>query len=205
MAATTTLAYKKKMTIEEYLRLDRQENREKNGKYEFFNQKLIYMPGGTLQHGSLIANVNGLFFMKLLQTRSNSSVLIDTKIKSFLSYKNYVYPDAIVSNGRPEYEDEKKDVLVNPSLIVEVLSDSTEAFDRGEKFQSYRNIPTFKEYLLVSQYKKCIEQFYKDEKSGWHLGEVITEGSLKLKSMDMEINIDDLYFNIDLVPTSDDE
>ena len=201
MAATATLAYKKHVTIEEYLRLDREENREKNGKYEFFNQKIIDLPGGTLQHGSLIANVNGLFFMKLLQTRSISSALIDTKVKSFLSYKNYVYPDATVSEGRPEYEDEKRDVLVNPLLIVEVLSTSTEGFDRGDKFQSYRNISTFKEYLLVSQYKKCIEQFYKDDKGGWHLGEVVTEGSLKLKSMDMEISIDDLYFNIDLMPT----
>ncbi len=205
MAATAISAYKKHVTIEEYLRLDREENREKNGKYEFFNQKLIYMPGGTLQHGSLIANINGLFFMKLLQTRSIRSTLIDTKVKSFLSYKNYVYPDATVSEGRPEYEDEKRDVLVNPLLIVEVLSTSTEGFDRGDKFQSYRNISTFKEYLLVSQYKKCIEQFYKDEKGGWHLGEVVTEGSLKLKSMDMEISIDDLYFNIDLRPSSDDE
>jgi Uma2 family endonuclease len=187
----------RQISVEEYLRIDRQENREKNGKYEFFNQKLIYMAGGTLKHGAIATNTNGVFFMGLLKNRSINSVFSDTKIKSYLDYKNYVYPDGAVSDGRPEYEDEKKDILTNPLLIVEILSNSTEIFDRGEKFKSYRNIPTFKEYLLISQDKRCVEQFYKDENGQWQFGEVLSKGILKLKSMEVELNIDDIYFNVE--------
>ena len=195
---TALAPLRKKVSEAEYLRIDREENREKNGKYEYFNQNLIYMPGGTIAHSSLIGNANGYFYMKLLQARSICSVLIDMKVKSYLDYKNYVYPDAIVSDGRPQYEDEKKDILSNPLLIVEVLSESTEGFDRGDKFKSYRNIPSVKEYLLISQNEKCIEQFYKDDTGRWQFGEIVTEGSLKLKSLNFEIAIEDLYFNVDL-------
>jgi Uma2 family endonuclease len=196
---TAAIQQKKVVSIEEYLRLDREENREKNGKYEYFNQKMIYMAGGTLKHGAITVNVGSSILIGLRQKKILSSVFTDTKVKSYLDYKNYVYPDVAVSDGRAEYEDEKKDILTNPLLIVEVLSESTEGFDRGDKFKSYRNIPSFKEYILVSQEKRCIEQFYKDKKNQWQIGAVITEGSLKLKSIDIKLAIDDLYFNVDLL------
>ncbi len=188
----------KQITAEEYLRIDRQENREKNGKYEFFNRKLIYMAGGTLEHGAILQNAGYALGHCIRIIRSENSCYSDTKIKSNLDYKNYFYPDGVVSEGRPIYEDEKKDILTNPLLIVEVLSDSTEIFDRGDKFKSYRNIPSFKEYLLISQGKRCVEQFYKDENGQWQFGEVLSKGMLQLKSMDAELNIDDLYFNVDV-------
>jgi Uma2 family endonuclease len=188
----------KQITAEEYLKIDRQENREKNGKYEFFNEKLIYMAGGTLEHGAILYNTGYALGHCVRIIKSANSMYSDTKVKSYLDYKNYVYPDGVMSDGRPIYEDEKKDILINPLLIVEVLSDSTEIFDRGEKFKSYRNIPTFKEYLLISQDKRCVEQFYKDENGQWQFGEVLSKGMLKLKSLDVELNIDDLYFNVDV-------
>ena len=196
MTAIATL--KRKISETEYLRLDREENREKNGKYEYFNQNLIYMPGGTLQHGSISSNTNAELVFGVKQAKGANSVFLDTKVNSHLDYKNYVYPDVVVSDGRPQYEDEKKDILTNPLLIVEVLSDSTEGFDRGDKFKSYRNISSLKEYLLVSQHEKSVEQFYKDETGRWQFGEIVTEGSLKLKSLNFEITIDDLYFNVEL-------
>jgi Uma2 family endonuclease len=194
----------KRVTVEEYLRIDRQENREKNGKYEFFNEKLIYMAGGTLKHGAIMNNAGYALGHGVRITKSVNSVFSDTKIKSHLDYKNYVYPDGAVSDGRPEYEDEKKDILTNPLLIVEVLSDSTEIFDRGEKFKSYRNIPSFKEYILISQDKRCVEQFYKDDNGQWQFGDVLSRGILKLKSMDSSLSIDDIYFNVD-VPEVEEE
>ena len=188
---------KKRVSEEEYLRIDRQENREKNGKYEYFNQKLIYMAGGTLKHGGIIMNLGLSLGLGLRKLKNQTLVLTDTKEKTNLDYKNYFYPDAILSDGRPQYEDEVKDILINPLIIVEVLSDSTEGFDRGDKFKSYRNIPSLKEYLLVSQNENCLEQFYKDENGRWQFGEIVTTGSLKLKSIDIEIAIDDVYFNIE--------
>jgi Uma2 family endonuclease len=188
---------KKSVSEEEYLRIDRQENREKNGKYEYFNQKLIYMAGGSLTHGGLIMSLGLCFGNSLRKLKNPILVFTDTKVKSHLDYKNYFYPDVIISDGRPRYEDEVKDILINPLVIVEVLSDSTEGFDRGDKFKSYRNIESLKEYLLVSQGKKCVEQFYRDENGRWQFGEIVTTGILKLKSIDIEIAIDDVYFNIE--------
>ena len=189
---------KKRVSEAEYLQIDRQENREKNGKYEYFNQKLIYMAGGTLKHGGLIMNLGLSLGLGLRKLKSQALVLTDTKVKSNLDYKNYFYPDAIISDGRPLYEDEVKDIIINPLVIVEVLSESTEGFDRGDKFKSYRNIPSLKEYLLVSQDKKCIEQFYKDENNRWQFGDIVSEGSIKLKSIEIEIAIDDIYFNVEI-------
>lgn len=186
---------KKRMSEEEYLRIDRQENREKNGKYEYFNQKIIYITGGTLKHGGIIMNLGLSLGLGLRKLKNQNLLLTDTKVKSNLDYKNYLYPDAVVSDGRPQYEDEVKDILISPLLIVEVLSDSTEGFDRGDKFKAYRNIPSLKEYLIVSQTDRCIEQFYKDENGRWQFGEIVTKGTLRLKSMDIEIAIDDVYFN----------
>ena len=192
------IQHNKSVSIEEFLRIDREENREKNGKYEYFNQKMIYMAGGKLPHGAITINVGAALMYALKHKKSPNSVYTDTKVSSYLDYKNYVYPDAVVSDGKGEYEDEKKDILTNPLLVVEVVSDSTEGFDRGDKFKSYRNIPSFKEYLIVSQDKRSVEQFYKDKRGNWQIGVVVTEGSLKLKSMDIKIALDDIYFNVDL-------
>ena len=82
---------------------------------------------------------------------------------SFLSHKNYFYPDVVVVEGKTYYQDDEKDILVNPTLIVEILSESTEAFDRGDKFKSYRRIKSLKEYILIDSKTKSIEQFYKEE------------------------------------------
>jgi Uma2 family endonuclease len=99
-------------------------------------------------------------------------------------------------DGISFFDDDFKDVLVNPTLIIEVLSDSTEKFDRGDKFKSYRNIPSFREYILVSQEATCLEQFYKNEHNKWEIGDITTEGSLILKSLPFELSIDAVYFKI---------
>ncbi len=195
---TAALQHKKPVSIEEFLRIDREENRKKNGKYEYFNQKLIDLAGKEILHGAITANCGAALVNGLKQKRSPNSVYTDTKVCSYLDYKNYVYPDVVVSEGKGEYEDEKKDILINPLLVVEIVSDSTEGFDRGDKFKSYRNIASFKEYLIISQDKRSVEQFYKDKRGNWQIGVIMTEGSLKLKSMDVKINLDDIYFNVDL-------
>ena len=78
-----------------------------------------------------------------------------------------------------------------------VLSASTEAFDRGDKFKSYRQIKSLKEYILIDSKKKSVEQFYKDENGGWHLGSEITEGSMILHSFPIELSVDDIYFDVE--------
>ncbi len=103
----------------------------------------------------------------------------------------------MVVEGTPHFEDEHKDIVVNPTLIIEVLSDATEAFDRGEKFKSYRQINSLKEYILISSKKKCIEQFYRNEQGHWQIGDEIKSGLLSLFSLpNVELSIEDIYSGV---------
>ncbi|NJN33411.1 MAG: Uma2 family endonuclease [Saprospiraceae bacterium] len=199
MVKTLELA-KKLVTAEEYLKMDRIAIREKIGKYELFNQKLIFMPRGTPQHGELIMNVGTLLNMQKMQHRTKQRVITDTKVVCLTGYKNYFYPDVFVVEEDVIFDDEKKDVVTNPVLIVEILSpESTEGFDRGDKFNEYRQIPTFREYVLVSQNKKQIDQFYKISDDEWVL-KSFEKGVVQLKSMPFELDIDGVYDNIELLP-----
>ena len=120
----------------------------------------------------------------------------DMRVISHLPHKNYFYPDIAIVENLPLFDDENKDVLVNPILIIEVLSDTTESFDRGDKFKSYSHISTLKEYFLVSQEGKCIEQFYKNTSGNWEIGSVITEGTEKMKTIPFELSIEQVYLNM---------
>lgn len=188
----------KVMTAEEYLTLERKSLREKTGKHEFFNRKRIYMAGGTHPHNLTVSNTVTLINIQSRQQKLNLQVTAsDSKVISFLEYKNYLYPDVVVVDGKPYFEDDKKDVLVNSTLLIEVLSESTEAFDRGEKFKSYRKIKSLKEYILISSLKKSIEQYYCDDSGRWQIGEALDEGSLKLHSLPIELSFEDVYMNVD--------
>jgi Uma2 family endonuclease len=79
----------------------------------------------------------------------------------------YLYPDVVIVCGQPQFEDEQKDNLLNPTVVIEVLSPSTEAFDRGEKFATYQRIPTLREYLLVAQDRTYVEQFIRQPNGQW--------------------------------------
>lgn len=188
---------KKSVSEEEYLQIDREGNREKNGKCEYFNNSIKLVPDGSHSHNLILSNINFTLVLGLRTLKSECSVLSNVKVVCFDKANNYFYPDSVISDGKVKAKDKNEDILTNPLVIVEVLSDSTEGFDRGDKFKSYRNIPSLKEYLLVSQNENCIEQFYKDENGRWQFGEIVTTGSLKLKSIDIEIAIDDVYFNIE--------
>ena len=201
IAEMPTMPAKQKMSPEEYLRLERTTLREKGGKYEFFNQKRIYMAGGKNPHNTAITNTGSSLLVQLRQAKIKSNLTIaDTKVTSFLSYKNYFYPDIVVVEGKPYYEDDQKDIVMNPTLIIEVLSESTENFDRGDKFKSYRQIESLKEYILIDSKKKSVEQFYKDESGVWRFGSEITEGSMKLYAFPIDLSVDDIYFDVEFEP-----
>jgi Uma2 family endonuclease len=191
------VAEKKVMTAEEYLALERKSLHENKGKHEFFNQKRIYMAVGTHPHNKTVYNVGFILGLKAMQNSLNLDITTsETKVISFLDHKNYFYPDVLVVDGKPYFEDDKKDVLVNPTLLIEVLSESTEAFDRGDKFKSYRKIKSLKEYIVISSLKKSIEQYYCDDSGRWQIGDALDEGSLKLHSLPIELSFDEVYVNV---------
>ena len=201
IAEMSTMPTKQKMSPEEYLRLERTTLREKGGKYEFFNQKRIYMAGGKNPHNTAILNTGSSLLVQLRQAKIKSNITTsETKVMSFLTYKNYLYPDVVVVEDKVYYEDDHKDIVMNPTLIIEVLSESTENFDRGDKFKSYRQIKSLKEYILIDSKKKSVEQFYKDESGVWRFGSEITEGSMKLYAFPIDLSVDDIYFDVEFEP-----
>jgi Uma2 family endonuclease len=104
----------------------------------------------------------------------------------------YTYADALVICGEPQFAGDQKDIILNPLLIVEVLSPSTESYDRGTKFALYRTIRTFREYLVVHQDQRWVEHHSKQDDGGWLLHEY-TEGAITIPSLQIEISLQDLY------------
>jgi Uma2 family endonuclease len=188
------LEAKKIMTAEEYLVRERATLRENGGKHEFFNGKLIEKTGGTRAHNKIIHNCSYILESQIREKETAHDVTTsETKVVSFLSYKNYLYPDVVVVNGASIFADDFEDIVANPQILIEVLSDSTESFDRGEKFQSYRNIKYLEEYILISSDKRRIEQYYKAENGRWQFGEIVLEGHLTLNSMPFVLDMDEVY------------
>ena len=153
----------KKVSIEDYFKAE-QKSIHKN---EYHNGIIQPMAGGKLPHNrlaqkaaSLIDNFvenNDLDFIV-----SNS----DTKIR-IEKYNRFVYPDAVVICEKPEFYQNRKDTITNPLLIVEVLSDSTKDFDRTTKYEYYRSVPSFKEYVLVHQENKHVSVYTKQPDNTW--------------------------------------
>ncbi len=113
----------------------------------------------------------------------------------------YTYPDASVVCGKTEMLDNEFDTLLNPLLIVEVLSDSTEDYARNGKFRLYRSIPSLREYILVSQYEHVIASYFLNDQRQWIYTDAEgVESALYLASLDMSLSFADVYANLDLPP-----
>ncbi len=192
-----TVAPEKRMTAEEYLERERKTLREIGGKHEFFNQQLIEMAGASTAHNTIVPNLTFIVKSQIKANKSNHIVLsADEKVVSYQKGKNYFYPDLIIVEGRSYHDDEHDDILLNPAILFEVLSDSTALFDRGDKFRSYRQINSLKEYILIAQDEQRIEHFFKDENGRWQIGEVVTEGTLVLTTAPFELAIEEVYDNV---------
>ena len=183
-----------KMTSETYLKRERAGIREFEGKYELFNQTLLFMAGASEAHnriaGFILTILNNLILQNDLEASASQS---DMRVVSFLDYKDYFYPDVVFVAGKTRYADDQKDVLINPTIIFEVLSDSTGNFDRRDKFESYKQIKSLKEYILVSQYERRVEHFYKNAKGEWITGKVYKQGVLPLLSIPYSLPLKRIY------------
>ncbi|NCS55405.1 MAG: Uma2 family endonuclease, partial [Microcystis aeruginosa G13-05] len=119
-------------------------------------------------------------------------------------YSIYTYPDVMVIKGQPLYQGNSQSNVINPLIIVEVLSNSTQAYDRGDKFKFYRSLPTFQEYILIEQSSYSVERYYKQKDDQWLIDFVTGENAvLQLVPVDWQISFQDLYqrVNFDLAET----
>ena len=181
----------RQMTLEEYLEFDY--NAE--GRYEYFDGEIVEMSGGSPEH-SLLGNRIGFLLQRELIQKSCSVYNSEVQIK-VPSLPPYRYGDVSALCGQPIYEDlGNQRLLVNPSLIVEVLSPSTENYDREEKFKAYKSIESLREYLLVSQAKKFITLYVKHNEKFWFQSEYVEGETLKLESLDSELSVDEIYQGI---------
>jgi Uma2 family endonuclease len=186
-----------KMSPDMYLKHERETTRESGGKYELFNQTLIFMAGASEIHNDIVGNISALLKFFIWQNNVHYRVFqSDMKVVSFLDYKDYFYPDVVFIDDKTIYDDDQKDVLLNPTILFEVLSDGTEKFDRGDKFSSYKKIQSLKEYVLVSQYERKIEHFYKNTQGQWVTGKVLKTGELSLVSIPINLPLRQIYHNL---------
>lgn len=191
-------------SVEEYLALER----DSEERHEYLDGLIFAMAGESPEHADVSSNLQGLLFVQLRGTRCRLRTK-DTKVRSgpspvrAKSLKGlFSYPDIVVICGEPQYYDDKRDVVVNPTVIIEVLSDSTEAFDRGGKFLRYQTwSPSLTDYLLVSQFAPIVEHFSRQPDSSWTYK--IYQGldqTLEIASIGCKLRLADIYERIVFAP-----
>ena len=184
-----------RITETEYLDLER----HAEFKSEFFAGEVFPMSGGTPLHSQIATNLAAELRNELKGKRCvpyNSDLRLKVEATGLLTY-----PDLSVVCGPLQLATGTDDTVVNPTVIVEVLSDSTEAYDRGKKFENYRLMPSLREYLLVSQKEPRIDQFIRQENEQWLLREAAgLQASLSLPSLEIKISLAEVFAGVEFVP-----
>ncbi|MFO0755786.1 MAG: Uma2 family endonuclease [Byssovorax sp.] len=160
-------------------------------RHEYADGEIFAMSGGTFEHSALAANVIGEL-RNLLAPRGCHVLTSDMRVK-IPTASRYVYPDGSVVCARPIFLDEQRDTLLNPCVVVEVLSDSSEAYDRGDKFAQYRAIPSLGEYVLVSQNEPQLEVFTRQPDGSWVLRIYGPGQQALLPSLGCSLDVDRVY------------
>jgi Uma2 family endonuclease len=179
----------------EYLRLER----AAETRSEHFDGEVFAMAGGTRSHSLIQTNL-----LRELSSRLKASdcVAYNTDLRVKVEATGLLtYPDVSVVCGEQRFLDEQEDTLLNPTVIIEVLSDSTEAYDRGKKFENYRQIPTCREYLLVSQKEPRIEQFIRQPNGEWTLKEAVgLAAEIRLPSLGIVLPLREVFAKVQFAP-----
>jgi len=177
---------------EEYLEIE--VNSEE--RHEYIDGQIILMTGGTPNHNQIAGN----FYTSLnfALKRQPYQVFITDQRLWIPNRRIHTYPDVMVVKTPLEYQEGRRDTLINPVFITEVLSKSTKSYDRDEKFAAYRTIPSFQEYILIDQYKMHVEQYFKTDNNRWIFSEY-EDGdiSLNLASVPCQVLLADIYDKVD--------
>jgi Uma2 family endonuclease len=165
--------------------------RSSNVKHEFLGGQIYAMAGGTPEHAALAAAVIGLLFPAL---RAGACRAHDADLRVRTPSGLTTYPDVTVVCGPRELDDEDRLAVTNPTLIVEVLSRSTEEYDRGEKSLHYKSVPSLRDYVLVSHREPGIEVWTRSDDNGeWRAVRAMAGGSASLRSIDARLDVNELY------------
>lgn len=182
---------KRLLTPEEYLAIER----DVEAKHEFYRGELFAMGGASFDHTQITLAAAASIFAQLKSTKCHVSTN-DLRVKVSASGL-YTYPDIVVTCEKPRFEDEHFDTLLNPQAIIEVLSETTEKYDRGKKFEHYRQIESLREYALVAQDRAHIELFTRGDDGVWSLSEATgLEATIALPTVGCELALADVYAKV---------
>jgi Uma2 family endonuclease len=186
-----SLAQHPQLTPQEFLRFER----NSATKHEYYRGAIVAMAGASVTHNRLTRNLLAALDSRL---KSGPCEVFPSDLRLRCPSGLMTYPDLQVICGSIEYFDDERDTVVNPRLIIEVLSKSTERYDRGDKFGFYREIPTLAEYVLVSYWQPLVERFVRQQ-DGWLLTE--TRGlstAVELAAIGVAVPLDEIYRGVEL-------
>ncbi len=187
-----------RMTEDEYLAFER----DAEVKHELINGEVVAMAGGSPRHGLIAANITGALIARL---RDSSCRPVSSDVRVHVSATGlYTYPDVTVICGPPETHPRDRNAVTNPRVVFEVLSASTESFDRGAKFDHLRRCPSLAEYVLVAQREQRVLHYRRVE-SGWLLTEAGPGEALSLEALACEVPLAEIYHRTADYPADEDE
>lgn len=165
-------------------------------KSEFYKGEIVAMTGGSPKHSIICFNLNGEL-REAIRDKECSGFESNMKLE-IAEADAFVYPDLMVVCGEIELAKDTMDAITNPVLVVEVLSPSTESFDRGKKFEYYRMVPSLRQYILVSQEEPMVESYYKEGESRWiYTVAKGIEQAILFQSLGCEIALKEIYRKVD--------
>lgn len=187
---------KARFTPEQYLAMERKAEH----KSEYWNGEIVAMAGGSKQHSLISVNVSGELRARL---KDKPYLTYSSDLRVQVNPARYLYPDVSVVCGEPEFAGEEGDMLTNPTVLVEVLSPSTEDKDRGIKFIFYRQIPTLTDYVMVSQDEPHVEHYARQEEERWLLTDLRgPDAALRLPSIGCELPLSEVYARVVFPPAA---
>ena len=164
---------------------------------EYHRGQIVAMPGTDRIHARIVTNLLTSLDTQLLDRPCN--VYSNELRLSIQGGEHYVYPDVVITCGEETFEDDQFDCLVNPIVLVEILSLSSEGYDRGEKFLNYQQIPSLREYVLVSQSSRRLEVFRKQPDGSWlYQSSPFSPPPLHLESIDCTLSPDEVYRKVEV-------
>lgn len=190
---------KHRYSVEAYLEIERTGSL----KHEYYRGEIFALAGSSEAHNLILTNILTTLNVQL-RKRPCKVYPSDMRLK-IPQTGLYTYPDASIVCGTPRFDDVKHDTLLNPLVVIEILSPSTEGYDRGKKFQNYRTVATLQEYLLVSQDEYHIEHYINQNDGHWLLTAYHgVQATLLLKAIDCTLALADVYDKVDIdMPAED--
>jgi len=185
----------RKLTVAEYFALEEKAERRS----EFYDGEMFAMAGASREHNAITRNLTAEFHNRLKEGPCQVFVA-DLRVKVDRTGL-YTYPDLLIVCGPPEYAPENRDTLVNPKVVIEVLSPSTERYDRTTKFRHYKQLPSVMEYVLVAQDEPLVERYVRQTDASWGQVDFVGLGaSLTLATVSAVVPLAEIYRGVEFPP-----